>query len=109
MIEVTKNQAELMQHTIGLNSGGGRNFFGTSLGYSDSNEFLLLVDLGLATTHKAPDWSGDDVIYRLTSEGVEVAKASMPRPKKLTRSQQNYQDYLHCECDESFAEWMGFA
>ena len=29
--------------------------------------------------------------------------------RKLSRSQQNYRDYLKSECSESFAEFMGFA
>lgn len=28
--------------------------------------------------------------------------------RKPTRSQKNYQDYLRSECNETFAEWMGF-
>ena len=28
-------------------------------------------------------------------------------PKKLTRSQKNYQDYLNADVCDSFAEWMG--
>lgn len=28
--------------------------------------------------------------------------------RRMTRSQQNYQNYLHSEVNESFAEWMGF-
>jgi len=29
------------------------------------------------------------------------------KPKKLTRSQKNYQDYLSADVCDSFAEWMG--
>ena len=28
--------------------------------------------------------------------------------RKMTRSQSNYQDYLRADCNETFAEWMGF-
>ncbi len=28
--------------------------------------------------------------------------------RKMTKSQQNYAEYLRSECDETFAEWMGF-
>lgn len=30
-------------------------------------------------------------------------------PKKLTRSAKRYQEYLRLDCNESYAEWMGFA
>lgn len=30
-------------------------------------------------------------------------------PRKMTRSQANYQEYLQYDCNETFAEWMGFA
>jgi len=71
-----------------------------------------LVTAGLAIKQNAPSWSGDDVCYFLTEKGKQVALETMPEPepkKKLTRSQQNYQDYLHSECCETFAEYMGFA
>ena len=29
--------------------------------------------------------------------------------RKMTRAQENYQEYLRYDCSESFAEWMGFA
>ena len=32
----------------------------------------------------------------------------MGKVRKMTRSQQNYQNYLRADCCESFAEWMGF-
>lgn len=28
--------------------------------------------------------------------------------RKMTRSQKNYQEFLRLECNETFAEWMGF-
>lgn len=101
-----------MQHTIGLSNGEVRNWFGTGSKGKDAIEFNKLVIGGLAISALAPSWSGDDVIYYLTEKGKQVAKDNMPTPepeKKLTRSQKNYQDFLRSECDETFAEWMGFA
>jgi len=31
-----------------------------------------------------------------------------PRPKRPTRSQMRYSDYLHSDAGMSFREWMGF-
>lgn len=40
------------------------------------------------------------------TDGVEYL--GMGTVRKLTRSQQNYQDYLNTESSDSFAEWMRF-
>ena len=37
-----------------------------------------------------------------------VEYLGMGKIRKMTRAQKNYQDYLKSECNESFAEWMGF-
>ena len=103
-----------MQHCCGLSNGENRNFFGTSKGYRDSNEFEELVKAGLAISHEPPSWSGDTACYTLTKKGKQIAKDLMPKPepaKKLTRGQQNYQDYLdsaYFEAGDSFAVFMGF-
>jgi len=70
-MKITKNQKSLMEHAI---SGPNRNWFGTSLGYSDSNEFEKLIEMGLAYKSDPPSWSGDDVLYHLTEEGKNILK-----------------------------------
>lgn len=70
-MELTVYQRALMEHTI---SGHNRNWFGTSLGDEDSDEFEKLVKKGLATSEIPPSWMGDDVIYRLTDEGKKLIK-----------------------------------
>ena len=70
MSELSKNQIAIMEHT---NSRPG-NWFGTSLGCQDSNDFEKLVELGYATKRPAASWMGDDVIYSLTPEGKKVLK-----------------------------------
>lgn len=102
-METTKYQNQLMQHTCGLSNGEKRNFFGTSLNCKDSNEFELLVNMGLATKQNAPSWSGDDVCYSLTDEGKWIAKDTMPVSPKLTRGQKRYERYLeYSDCFDSF-------
>lgn len=65
-MKITKYQRDLMEHTI---SGHNRNWFGTSYGGKDSEEFEKLVIAGLATRRAHASWMGDDVIYSLTKEG----------------------------------------
>lgn len=66
---ITTTQRQLMEHTI---SGPDRNWFGTSYGCNDAEEFDKLVKKGYATSETPPSWMGDDVIYRLTPEGKEI-------------------------------------
>ncbi len=66
IMELTENQIQLMQHTM---SDGGRNWFATDYGCSDSDEFEALVVAGYATKRAAASWMGDDVIYSLTDKG----------------------------------------
>lgn len=37
-----------------------------------------------------------------------VTYLGMGTPRRLTRSQQRYHDFLHADSGHSFAEWMGF-
>lgn len=66
---ITDFQRKLMEHTIRVT---GANWFGTNKNSPDSAEFERLVEMGYATRHNAPEWSGDDVIYRLTKEGKQA-------------------------------------
>jgi len=70
---ITDEQKRLMNHCIGKPNGESeRNWFGTSYGCRDSDEFEKLIKYGLADKCKAPEWSGDDVIYSLTEKGKHV-------------------------------------
>jgi len=65
-MKISKYQKKIMEHAI---SGPGRNWFATSFDCKDSIEFEKLVKAGYATSEETPSWVGDDVIYRLTTEG----------------------------------------
>jgi hypothetical protein len=68
-MELTDKQIRLMRHTV---SPKGRNWFLTDRGCLDSHVFEKLVCAGLATAEKAPEFTGDDVLYRLTPEGMDA-------------------------------------
>ena len=106
-METTEYQNQLMHHTVGLNNGENRNWFGTNNGCNDAIEFDKLVEYGLAEKRLAPMAWGDDVVYSLTEKGIERAKATLPEPKpKLTKSQARYQRYLeYGEMFDSFIEY----
>ena len=68
-MELTENKINLMKHTV---SSPNRNWFGTSYGCKDSDEFEELVKEGYATKQKASSWMVDDVIYSLTDKGKKA-------------------------------------
>ena len=70
MSELSKNQVAVMEHTASRSG----NWFATSLGCEDSNDFEELVKLGYAISEKAASRMGDDVIYRLTIKGKRFLK-----------------------------------
>jgi hypothetical protein len=70
---------------------------------------VIVADRG---HHIGVVFDGDDLtaIYPChpTSEVVYGEIVPLPKAKKMTRSQENYQRYIDSEADCSFAEWMGF-
>ena len=107
MEELSKNQINIMKHTI---SDHNRNWFGTSKGCQDANDFDQLVGLGLAEERNPPSWSGDTALYILTDAGKSlVNKLNLEERRnrpKLTRSQKRYKRYL--EFGDSFDNFLHF-
>lgn len=113
MIEATEKQLWLLWHTLGLNPGcrtSNRNYFVTSPGYDDANNFDVLVDAGLATRSKAPAFCDpDDVIYRATAEGKQLALFKLPAPPPPAK-RTNFDAYsAESECYEGFAHFLGIS
>lgn len=69
---LTKNQIAIMKHTV---SDPNRNWFGTSYGCQDSDDFEELIKLGLADKRPAPSYCGDEIVYFLTGKGQEFIKS----------------------------------
>jgi hypothetical protein len=100
------NGVELMQHALGISAHhreSYRNYFLASADSPDDLAWQALVKHGLAKANKAPDWSCGDVVYQVTEAGKSLAISALPEPKIRTR----YDEYLHSEVCESFAEWLG--
>lgn len=70
-MKMTKNQFEIMEHTI---SGKDRNWFGCDESSKDGKDFEELVANGYATKQKAASWMGEDTIYSLTSLGKDFIR-----------------------------------
>ncbi|HFS8944639.1 TPA: hypothetical protein ACH1ZY_000297 [Enterobacter roggenkampii] len=100
------NQIELMQHALGIserNRTPYRNYFLAGEGHTDNEKWKEMVSEGLATSRPAPDHVGGGTLYHVTEKGAAAAISALPEPKKRTR----YDEYLHSEVCESFAEWLG--
>lgn len=52
------------------------------------------------------DKAGDISNVHPTDENL-VYTSDIGKVRKMTRSQKRYQDYLHSECSETFAEYIG--
>lgn len=97
---------ELLQHTIGVtqkNREPYRNHYLAGDGHYANADLKDLVAAGYMTAQPAPAMWGDGTVYCCTPQGSALAISSFPKPKKRSR----YDDYLHAEVCESFAEWLG--
>lgn len=110
-MNITKEELSILFHTLGLNYEPDpfRNHFIASKEHSDYKTLESLIEKGLMGYSQKPSFCPDhDILYYVTQKGKDIAitakENSIP---KLTRSQQRYQDYLHSEVCETFAEWLG--
>lgn len=107
MNNLTKNQIGIMKHTV---SDRERNWFGTSKGCQDANDFDQLVKLGFAVDRQPPPWSGDTALYSLTEEGKKIVNEIELEEFKnrpiLTKSKRRYNAFLDLDCPQSFGEWL---
>lgn len=103
-------QLHILQHSLGLDEYGRgtfyRNHFVTGEGSKDHADCMALVAAGFMTVRNGNELSGGDDVFRVTDDGKRAAVESSPAPPKLTRSQQNYQDYLDYDGSLSFIEFL---
>lgn len=100
---ITKQESEIMLHA----SKNGRYV-------SDEDDILKgLVEKGFLNDYGPQAIAGGMHCYVTTPSGRQAInewKASLPpapTPKKITRSQQRYQDFLNADRGLSFAEYIG--
>ncbi|EPJ3803402.1 hypothetical protein AB7W88_02595 [Providencia vermicola] len=105
-MQITKQQAEIMQHALGIhenNRVSNRNYFLAS--GRDVESWAVLVSAGFATGQPAPSWVGGGTLFTVTEAGAAVALAMLPAPKKVKRNNR-YSLYLRADCGESFSEFL---
>lgn len=76
---LTNNQIDVGQHTIGLENGEERNFFGAGSNGQDRQDLNVLEGYGYAMSVDSPDWSGDDKVFTLTDKGKKVITKAFKR------------------------------
>ena len=111
-MNITDRQLYMMRHALGFDCQGNgrryRNHFSGPQG-EDEKAWMELVDSGWATHRNMGEISGEMDTFWLTQPGIDYVLSRKPQPKKLTRSQKRYQDFLHADCGVSFREWLGIA
>ena len=116
MIDLTKEEKQILLHSLGLSNidfyneylidSPYRNNFYTSENTTDYPIIKSLIEKGLMQdTNKG--WEKGSRYFIVTEKGIEIskklAKEFIP---KITRSKKRYSLYLHSESSESFIEWL---
>lgn len=100
----------ILQHSLGLDQYGRgeayRNHFVTGTGSKDHADCLNLVSMGFMTCRSGHPLSGGDDVFRVTDAGRAAVSFQSPAPPKVSRSKQRYLDYLACDSDVPFGEWL---
>lgn len=103
-------QLHILQHSLGLDQYGRgtfyRNHFVTGKGSKDHADCMALVNAGLMTVRSGNALSGSYDVFRVTGAGKSAVAQHSPSPPKITRSQQQYQDYLDADSSLSFIDWL---
>lgn len=110
MIEITKEERNILFHTLGLNykAISFRNHFVASKNHSDYKTLESLREKGFMKLGKNPSFCPDtDLLYHVTDNGKELAYVEKKKlTPELTRSQRRYRIYLRSESDEGFFNWL---
>jgi hypothetical protein len=103
-------QLHILQHSLGVDKHGRgeqyRNHFVASEGHHDWADLLALVEAGLMTRRAGNQLSGGADVFYVTEAGKRHVAEHSPKPPKLTRSQQRYEDYLAEDSGLRFGEWL---
>lgn len=106
MIQTTKHQLQLLQHTLGVRAEQRtpyRNHFVAGAGHHDMPDLEVLESLGLMGRGRTPGFcNASSIVFCTTDAGSALALEMLPAPPKLTR----YREYLACDSAESFGEYL---
>lgn len=102
------NGVAILRHALGLAEDGSgtpyRNHFVTD---PNDTQCRALEAQGLMKVHAmAPELTGGGVCFVVTAEGREAVAGQAPKPKRLTRDQRRYRDWLSADCGLAFGDWL---
>jgi hypothetical protein len=104
---MTPEQLHILRHSLGLSQFDRIEKSYRNRYCSDSNpDIEALVAAGLM---KRSAYSGDGLVAALwvvTEAGILAVRDARVEPKKLTRSQLRYREYLKCDCGEKFIDFL---
>lgn len=107
----------ILQHALGRDQYGQRkrgldedyrNHYVEGEGSTTIVVCRYAVARGLMTEYQASPVTGGDPWFRVTAAGKAYITEHSPKPPRLTRGQQRYQQWLdESDCtDETFGEWL---
>jgi hypothetical protein len=107
---MSKTRLSILQHALGVDQyGQGRQYRSHYVAGPGSDCWELLntmVTEGLLVRHEPSQVFGNDYCFIVTPVGSEYVLVNSPKPPKLTRSQQNYKDFLSADSGMPFGEWI---
>ncbi|ESZ63495.1 hypothetical protein NL532_32000 [Mesorhizobium sp. C120A] len=107
---MTPQHLHILQHALGLDQYGRgemyRDHFVTGEGSVDHPACVELTALGFMTRRADVQMFGGADLFRVTDSGRQAAIANSPAPPKLSASKQRYADFLECDCDIPFGDWL---
>ncbi len=103
---------QILQHSLGVDQYGAgrqfRNHFVTGPGSGDDwGHCMSLVGDGLMTVQRGNALTGGSDLFHVTPAGVAYVATNSPKPPKLARGQQRYEDFLNADSGLKFGEWLG--
>jgi len=116
-MELKKEELHIVLHSLGwshirwyekekINEKSYRNYFYTNKDTVDYPFIESLIDKGIMSI-SGKGWDSDSAYFSVTDKGISCAREHLKGTiKRPSRSKARYQLYLHCECDESFGEWL---
>ena len=104
---MTKEELDIIEHATGRNYNPrhDRNYF---MAGKDSKDLAIcrsLTERRFMRGGQAIGWCANDSHFTVTEEGEREYLRLRP-PRKLTRSQQRYEQYLREDSCMKFGEWL---
>lgn len=113
-VEITKNQLNIMRHALGIDDAGipknnrdyFRNRFVTDLNTEDEKECQHLVAIGMMDD-TGPLFLAEGMhLFMVSEQGRKYVDENAPKPKKLTRGQRRYREFLELDMGLTFKEFL---